>query len=246
MRRRSQRDWSQARETIVETNTPLRQSRWRSLVSRITRTPWLLPLCLGVLIGNLLGFIIGVTVTASGQVMWEDYWSEEKPAETQQTRSHDRAAFVLKYPNNWRLDTKDKYHDPDTNFSVQSPGRNFMSFEILDMEADSKGDVRDRVEYWKKHLKSAQQSTFSRWGRYKGSGVQLKGKFLRVYPFTVRTFSHSSSNRSFLVSEQFYDEDAKDVMPGLQLIESTFRWKNITPAQTNSEKPLAKSKDSEP
>lgn len=228
----------------METNTSLRQSRWRSLRDRIARTPWLLPLCIGVMIGNLLGFIVGAAVTASGQAMWEDFWSEEKPAEIQQTRLHDRSEFVLKYPNNWRLDTKDKFHDPDTNFSVQSPGNSIVSFVILDMESDVDQDVRDQSEYWKKHLKPVQQSTFTRWGRYKGKGVQLKGKFLRVYPFTVRVFSHTSTTRSFTVSAQYYDEDAKNVTPGFQLIESTFRWKNSVPTPSGSTKPLANSKDS--
>ncbi|MCX6322689.1 MAG: hypothetical protein NTZ41_00630 [Sphingobacteriales bacterium] len=74
-------------------------------------------------------------------------------------------------------------------------------------------------------MKTSTYSRFSQWGKYKGSGVILKGRIMDTYPGEIKVFSYSNSKVSFLVVSQIFDDDKKLDQPGLKVIENSFQLK---------------------
>jgi len=174
-------------------------------------------------IGLVVGFFLGIGATKAGSAFLEDVMTGEAPADVAHPKSYVRPGFSFKYPGNWKIDTSDKDHDPDHFLSVESPGSCMTMLIVFDTPLDPAQSVQNQVDAFVPKLLSApSRAPFTSWGKLTGQGVLLKGKMLGINPGSVKVFSHANDKRSFVVVEQCYDEDMKDVKPGFDLVESSF------------------------
>ena len=149
------------------------------------------------------------------------------PPDLKNARTLDRPGFTLQYPGNWKIDTADPDYDPDRNFTITSEGGSQISFLLYDTpglppQVTLDAFVGARLQAV---MKNATRQEFTRWGRYEGSGAEVKGRLKDVLLVTIRVFTCSDSQRSFVANAMMYNEDRATVEPGLALIESTFRLK---------------------
>lgn len=173
------------------------------------------------LAGTFSGFFIGVWSTQAGSDFLEDMLSDEERADVSRPRQLVRQGFRLEYPGNWRIDSTDEDHDPDHLFSIESPGSSFAMFRLFDFPSEPATNVDGQVRQFSKLLNTSKKSRFKSWGKFNGEGAHLQGRMLGL-KCGVKIFSFSSDSRSFVVVSQHFDEDAADVQPGFELIESTF------------------------
>ena len=86
-----------------------------------------------------------------------------------------RNAFRLQYPSNWRIDVDDEDYDPDTLFSIESPGSTFVLFEIGKVGIEPEHYVQDLIRSYRKRMSKPVVSRFERYGRFTGKGQCSKG-----------------------------------------------------------------------
>jgi len=174
-------------------------------------------------IGLSVGFGLGIASTEAGRAFVSDLASSEQPADTTHPTTLTRAGYSLKYPGNWKIDTADSDYDPDHLLSIDSPGTCFVMLVLIDAATDPAWNVQTQVDaHVPKLMKTPTRAPFTKWGKYQGQGVYLKGKVLGITPGGVRIFSYSQETRSFVVVEFCHDEDMKNVKPGFELLESSF------------------------
>jgi|LakMenEpi03Aug12_release.lakeMendotaPanAssembly.Ray.scaffolds.fasta_scaffold08263_15 hypothetical protein len=149
----------------------------------------------------------------------------ENPAANE--RQIKREAFSFLYDSTWVLDKSDTEYNPDSFLSFDSRTKNgFITIIIYDHPTDSKKNVNEQLaEHRATTMKTSTYSRFSQWGKYKGSGVILKGRIMDTYPGEIKVFSYSNSKVSFLVVSQIFDDDKKLDQPGLKVIENSFQLK---------------------
>jgi hypothetical protein len=125
-------------------------------------------------------------------------------------------------PANWKVDKDMEDYDPDTYFSIESPGQNTVFFIVYDVETDALQNVQGQRAYYDDYVKKATKKSFTRWGNYNGHGIAYKGRLMGTNSGTVRIFSHSTSRKSFVIIEEFYEDDRSATQPGFKQIESSF------------------------
>jgi hypothetical protein len=182
---------------------------------------------LGCGVGAVGGFVAGVASVKAARDTFVAAYQDERSAEVDQPQRIDRPTFRLQYPRNWRVDTAASDHDPDRNFSIDSPGQSFVLFMIATGEMDPKTTVDAHVsQQTAKLMRDATRTPFERWGSYRGEGVLLTGKMLGLTPGTIRIFAFREGERTVTVLESTYDDDRSKVAPGFALIERTFQMKD--------------------
>lgn len=196
----------------------------------MTNTKWLLLsggfAVLAFIGGSVTGFFAGVYSTRAGSEFIDDLFEQEKPADVKNAVVLARPSFALKYPGNWKIDSTDEDYDPDHNFSIDSPGSCFVNLTIFDAATDPTENVEGQIAaYAAKLIRDPTRTDFDTWGSFRGSGALLRGNLLGLLPGYVRLFSAAVDERSFVIIEFCYDEDAKMVEPGLRLIESSFAFR---------------------
>ena len=181
-------------------------------------------LLIGLLLGNLTGFFAGVSSSKFGQDFVEGVFSEERAADVANPQDLKRTGFSLQMPANWKVDTKMDDYDPESYFSIDSPGKNSVTFLIYDMETEPKENVDEQVKsYTLEYMKKATRTPFKKWGRYNGYGIELKGRVMGIDSGRIRIFSYSNEKKSFVVTELYSEDDIANTQPGFQKIESTFK-----------------------
>ncbi|WP_437521906.1 hypothetical protein WME79_30125 [Sorangium sp. So ce726] len=176
-------------------------------------------------IGLLAGFFAGIGATKAGAAFLEDLASSEAPADLVNVQSYVRPGFSFKYPGNWKVEADSPENDPDHHVNVESPGSCMTMIFVFDAPTEPADNVQAQIDGFVPKLLSAPARTpFTMWGRYAGQGMLLKGKLLGVSAGSVRVFSHANDKRSFITVEQCYDEDMTHVKPGLELVESSFKF----------------------
>lgn len=182
-------------------------------------------LLIGLGFGGVVGFLSGAASSKFGQDVVKSMFALERAADTSNPTKLNRKHFSLQMPANWKVDTAMEDHDPDTYFSVESPGRNTVYFTIYDVETDAKQNVLDMRAYYDAYMKKATKKPFKRWGRFNGYGLEYRGRLMGTSSGTVRLFSHSTSRKSFIIVEEFYEEDRTATQPGFKQIASSFTLK---------------------
>jgi hypothetical protein len=182
-------------------------------------------LIIGLIAGNVTGFMAGVSSTKVVQDFFQDIALEETAADVGNPKTIQRAGFSVKTPGNWTVDTKMEDHDADNYFSIDSPGDSYALFTIYELASEPKENVEEQITSYDDYVKTSIRTHFSKWGRYSGYGIDLKGRIAGFTKGGVRVFSHSTAERSFTVTEWYYDEDKANTQPGFKLIESTFDFK---------------------
>lgn len=178
-----------------------------------------------LLIGGVVGFFLGVASTELGEEFLEGMVATEQPADTGSPQTHDRDRFTLQYPSNWKIDTEDEDYDPDQMFFIESPGAAFVLFVIMDWESDIEENIQEQVDAFSKFLGSPEKSEFRTWGEFSGLGAKMTGRVLGIET-TVKVFSYSEDEASFIIVMQYPEEDLSYLSAGFDLIENSFSLKN--------------------
>ena len=139
----------------------------------------------------------------------------------------NRPAYELKYPSDWKIDTVSEDFGIDNCFSIATPQEDGVSiFIIYNTLIDEEEHVSNQV---KDHLKSTTKngivSYFDHWGSFKGHGALIKAKIMGVWNGEVKIFCHSGDSCSFVTVSQYLIRSKQTTLPGLQLIESSFKLK---------------------
>jgi hypothetical protein len=141
---------------------------------------------------------------------------------------HDREGFHLEYPSSWKIDTKDEDYDPDALFSIDSPRDGGMiMFIMIDMDMDPDELLTSEEEAIIESVikKPTSVTSFKSWGNFSGKGKTIKGKLLGLLKGQVNIFIHVANEKTLVVMEQYYDNDADEVIPDLKKIAASFRLK---------------------
>jgi len=163
---------------------------------------------------NILALVLMFCISASGLY-----------AQTMKTITRD--SFSLKYPEKWKIDKEDPDYDPDALFSIDAPDeQNMIMFFIFNTVLDTDEMLSEQIKALSESLlKNPEITDFTDWGKYKGKGKILKGKFLGAYKGYIRLFFYADDHKSMLVMEQVYDSIKDDVKADLKAIIDSFTFK---------------------
>ena len=193
-----------------------------------TRVAVVLALFFGLVVGCGGGFVLGMLATKGGASAIAGMFATEQKADVGTTKSVSRDKFRFDYPGNWSIDTADEDYDPDSLFSVDSPGNCYVQFIVYDSAVDADEMVENQVEaFVPKLIKDPKRTRFVEWGAHEGSGVTLEGKILGVTPGSIRVFGAKSDEKdvAFTAVEMCFDDDMAQVRPGFELVRRTFELK---------------------
>jgi len=183
----------------------------------------ILALIAGFIMGNISGFMIGAFSVKGVQQLFADMLTDEKPAEVKTPLTLRGKFYLLSYPGNWKVDRSDPDFDSEHLFSIDSPGSCFVQVLIMESGTDPSENVEEQYSAMVPTLlKSPTRTPFTRWGKYKGTGIEVKGRMLGLQRGGIRIFSHSTATCSFTITEFYYDEDLAKAGPGFKLIENSF------------------------
>jgi hypothetical protein len=138
-----------------------------------------------------------------------------------------RDSFSLKYPEKWKIDKEDPDYDADALFSIEAPDdENMIMFFVFNTVLDADEMLKEQIKALTESLlKNPEITDFSDWGKYKGKGKLLKGKFLGTLKGYIRLFFYEDDHKSMLVMEQIYDSASDEVRTGLRSIADSFSFK---------------------
>lgn len=145
----------------------------------------------------------------------------------QNMKSITRDSFSLKYPEKWKIDKEDPDYDPDGLFSIDAPDdQNMIMFFVFNTVVDADEMLTEQIKALSESvLKNPEVTDFDEWGKYKGKGKTLKGKFLGSLKGYIRLFFYADEHKSMLVMEQVYDSASADVKAELNSIIDSFTFK---------------------
>ncbi|MFT5525627.1 MAG: hypothetical protein ACI9G1_000560 [Pirellulaceae bacterium] len=188
----------------------------------------LLLICCGatLLLGLLVGFVAGVASTNAGSEFLESIVSLERPAEIDDPKSVERPKFHLSYPGNWEVADDEEDYDPDTHFSIDSPGDAFTMFMIGEGEIDPVDTVQQQVLAFRRIMPNLTTENFGEFGQYSAAAAKMKGRMFGI-PTTVWAYSFQHEGHAFIVTEQCADEDLQNVEPGFKLIRESFQIEEV-------------------
>src|SRR5690606_38335293 len=78
-------------------------------------------------------------------------------------------------------------------------------------------------------LTEVSDRTFTRWGRYDGFGLDLRGLDASDVPSGMRAFAWSDDARSFLVAETYVEYGYAEARAGFDAVERSFQLHGETP-----------------
>ena len=175
----------------------------------------------GMVIGTLLGSGVAVLIMQAGRPAAEAV--PDEPADVASPKTLERPGYALQFPGNWRVASEEEDFDPDTFFSIDSPGSSFVTIELIDEPVAVDEEVRQCVaDYVPEWIARPDKETFTTWGAYRGLGLALTGTTVHGDEGGVRIFAHSGDNGAFVVVEVFYDDERDHVEPGFELIRRSF------------------------
>jgi hypothetical protein len=150
-----------------------------------------------------------------------------RKSKTLTAKNIKRPFYEMQYPSDWNIDTADKDFDIDSYFSIHAPVQDGLSiFIIFNIAIDEEESLANQVKaHLNKTMKNGLTSYFDHWGKFKGHGATIKGKMMGVWKGEIEIFCHSGDSCSFLTVAQYLDNEREIVLPGLQLIESSFKLK---------------------
>ncbi len=171
--------------------------------------------------GGAMGFLLGVASTDAGSQFLEDMVEQEQQAEVGSPKTLKRKRFKLLYPANWKIDVADEDYDPDSMFSIDSPGSSYVLFMLGNLEVDPDSAVKDQIDAFTRLMGTPSVERFESYGKLQGKGAVLKGRIMGVRT-TVKVFCCYLNGVAVIIVQQYPDEDLKYVKDGLLLIENSF------------------------
>lgn len=182
------------------------------------------PIWVCILVGILcgaLGFFGGVVTSEVGRNFFAEISRVERPAEVANPQTLKTDFYELKYPGNWNLDEDDPDFDKENFFLIESSGSNFVLVAFDHYESDLDEGVEIYAEEYEDMMRNPEITEFTKYGNLEGKGKRIEGK---VYGNKTRVdiFCGSVNGITVSVVEWLYLDEEKDVLPGFELIESSF------------------------
>lgn len=145
------------------------------------------------------------------------------PANVSSPAVHDSATLRFSYPGNWWIDTDDPDYDPAHNLHLEAMQEAFLHIALYESDLPLEGLRLRATEGYQEIMSGVRDAgPVNRWGRYRGLGrVQLgetDGEFYRFEVF----ISPVAPGRYLEVQEFCAESDRTKVLPGFELIRSTF------------------------
>jgi hypothetical protein len=178
-------------------------------------------IAMSLLAGGIAGFFLGVASTNAGAAFLTDLVEQEQQAETGRPKKMVRERFELRYPRNWKIDVDDEDYDPDTMFSIDSPGAAYVMFVLGDMETNPEDSLQEYIHSFSKLMDKPAVQPFETYGQIHGKGAILQGKLMGI-KVIVKVFACYSQGVTANIVQQYPAEDLKYVENGLSLIEKSF------------------------
>ena len=169
-----------------------------------------------------LGFLGGVFSTKAARDFFTDLSKVEGPAEVKNPRKLKTDFYELSYPRNWRLDEDDPDFDLENYFMIESLDSCFVSVSFNHFEEDLDESLQYHVEEYEDMMRNPKITEFTKYGSLEGKGKRIEGKAYGI-GMVVDVFTAVQNGMTLSVVEWLYVEDAKDVLPGFELIESSFK-----------------------
>jgi len=106
---------------------------------------WVAGIVMMILAVAAVAFVGGIYATDAGKAYMEDLFLDEEHAEIASPNTLVREGFILQYPSNWTIDTRDDDYDPDHYFSIESPGSSLIVFVIVDIPTSPEENVENII-----------------------------------------------------------------------------------------------------
>jgi hypothetical protein len=133
-----------------------------------------------------------------------------------------REAFKLDYPASWTITEKDE-HDPDRLFSIHAPKGGIINLTIVQPKIDDSKALAVVARHHEKEMPGATKTEFKQWGKYRGAGLTLKGKYNKEVKSTVRIFAFTDSQKTFVITEFLPADNKQQLAPGFRAVENSFQ-----------------------
>jgi hypothetical protein len=136
-----------------------------------------------------------------------------------------RPNYKLEYYANWKIDSTDQDFNMDSYITFNGPSEiSYLSMLLFNTQINQEENIDGQVtEYLKSAIINGKVKYINTWGKYKGYGATINGKFLGVYRGEMKLFAHSCDSCSFMTTSQIFDVDKPMDEEGLKLIESSFQ-----------------------
>jgi hypothetical protein len=140
----------------------------------------------------------------------------------------DRPGYTLAYPAGWTIDSSSKIYDIDGHFTLHSPIESgLITFFIFNVQKDEEETLNRHIKaQLAASMKDGTVSYFNRWGNYKGHGARITGRLEGLYKSELEIFVYGSKDQSFLIVSVCGNGYREELLPGLQLVASSFKLKN--------------------
>ncbi len=183
------------------------------------------------MVGGVVGCITGVAVSEAGREILSGATMVEREADVSNPVTITQPGFTLRHPSNWKYDLTNANHDPEHYFYLDTPGGSYIevSFEEKGTDPTVEYDVAQenldmKLSQYEDYLSSPSTVPFDTYGKFKGKGVILTGRYLGS-GITMRAFSYVEGEKTLIILEHVYEMDLKLVKPGMDLIESSLTLK---------------------
>jgi len=137
--------------------------------------------------------------------------------------------FAIYYPRKWEINTKINTYNPQTNITLETTGESYVQIELIPRTDNrSEQELLDDILFsytGGQLIQVFSKAPANQWGEHSGTGVHMRGKILGYFPGGVRIFTKNHGNLSLLVTELYYSEDLKEVMPGYDLVAQSYQFK---------------------
>ena len=145
--------------------------------------------------------------------------------QAQEKKTIERPAYIVQHYASMTVDSSDEDFDFDSYFTLNTTSENgTINFFIFEGEIDIKDAVQKQIDAFLSSMITDEEVTkYTNWGSYKGAGAIITGTLMEIALGEVKIFAYSGKKYSFLVVSQILEGDRAKDLPGLKLIESTFK-----------------------
>ena len=187
----------------------------------------------GSLVKQMLAFTLCVIFVAC-----QGLGKKHRPVNANGSENEDnivlnRPGYTLAYPVNWHIDSSSKLYDIDGHFTLHSPVESgLITVFFFNVSKDEKETLEKHIHaQLENSMKDGTVSYFTKWGNYQGHGASLKGRLEGSWKSELKIFVYSNKEQSFLITSICADGYRDEVIPGLNLIESSLKLKPPTQVQ---------------
>jgi|GEM_PF-4441667 len=139
----------------------------------------------------------------------------------------DRPTYSVERFSDWTIDSSIKLENVKTHFTLHSPLESgLITVFIFDHSQDEKESLERHIKaQLNKSMPNGVVKYITNWGNYKGQGAIIKGNNTANMPSKLVIFVSSTEESSFIITSVYANEYEDQVLPGLNVIESSFKMK---------------------